>query len=80
MLRDHPRRRVEPFISLQRVDFDVVAQRKPRWEGVAELDDAEGGDDGDETEEIGDGGGDYEGDGPIDGDDDCPEDFAGFGG
>ncbi len=43
------------------------------------MDDAEGGDDGDEAEEVGDGGGDYEGEGPVDGDDDCPVDFAGLG-
>lgn len=49
-------------------------------EGVGELDDADGGDDGDEAGEVGDGGADHEGDGPVDGDEGYPEDFAVLGG
>ena len=65
---------------MEGVEFDVVADGEPGREGVAELDDAEGGDDGDKAEEVGDGGGDDEGEGPVEGDYDGPEDFARFGG
>lgn len=45
-------------------------------EAVAELDDADRGDDGDEAGKVGDGGADDEGDGPVDGDDAHPKELA----
>lgn len=57
-----------------------VAQGQDGGEGVTELDDAKGGNDGDEAEEIGDGGRDDESDGPVNRDDDRPEDFSLSGG
>lgn len=49
---------------------------QPGRERVGELEDADGGDDGGEAGEVGDGGGDDEGDGPVDGDEGHPEKFA----
>ena len=44
------------------------------------MEDAEGGHDGRQTDEVGDAGCDDEGDGPVDGDEADPHDLAGFGG
>lgn len=44
------------------------------------MQDAEGGDDGGEADEIRDAGADDIGNDPVDGDEDDPGDFAGFGG
>ena len=76
MARDAAGGRVEALVGAHGVLLDEVPERERGGEGVAELDDAEGGDDGDEAEEVRDGGGDDEGDGPVDGDDDGPQDFA----
>lgn len=59
------------------VPLREVPERQKRREAVAELDDTEGGDDGDEAEEVWDTGGDDEGNGPVDGYDDAPQDVAG---
>jgi hypothetical protein len=54
---------IVPLVATYRVLLDVVSQSQDRWEAVAELDDAEGGDDADEAEEVGDtSGNDLEGD------------------
>ena len=44
------------------------------------MEDAEGGDDRGQADEVRDAGCDDEGDGPVDGDEADPHDFAGFGG
>ena len=67
---------VEALAGAQGVLSGVVGDVQPGWEGVGELDDADGGDDGAEAGEGGDGGADYEGDGPVDGDESHPEEFA----
>lgn len=68
------------FISAHGAPLDEVAEGKDGREAVAELDDTECSDDGDEAEEIGDGSGNYEGDGPVDGHDGNPHHAAGAGG
>ena len=62
----------------QGVLLDVEGEVQERREGVGELEDAGGGDDGCEAGESGDCGSDNEGDGPVDGDEDHPEEFAIF--
>ena len=74
--RDLSRGRIEALAGAQGVLFHVVGEVQPGGEGVCELDDADGGDDGGEAGEGGDGGADDEGDGPVDGDDGDPEEFA----
>ena len=71
---------IEALVRAHGVLLDEVPQRERGREGVAELDDAEGSDDGDEAEEVGDRGRDDEGHGPVDGHDDRPEDLALLGG
>ena len=73
-----PGGRVETLAAAQGVFLDVEGNVQEGGEGVGELDDADGGDDGDEAGEGGDGGADDEGNGPVDGDDGHPEEFAGF--
>lgn len=74
--RDLPGSGVETLARAQGILFGVVSDVQKGWEGVGELDDADGGDDGREAGEGGDGGADYEGDGPVDGDEGHPEEFA----
>ena len=69
---------VEALAAAQGVFLDAEGEVQEGGEGVGELDDADGGDDGDEAGEGGDSGADDEGDGPVDGDDGHPEEFAGF--
>lgn len=69
---------VEPLAGAQGVLFDVEGKVQPGGEGVCELDDADGGHDGGEAGEVGDGGAEDEGDGPVDGDQCDPEEFAVF--
>ena len=69
---------VEPFAGAQGVLFDVEGNVQPGGEGVCELDDADRGHDGGEAGEVGDGGGDEEGDSPVNGDDGDPEEFTVF--
>lgn len=76
MQRNLPGSGVETLARAQGVLFSVVSDVQTGWEGVGELDDADGGDDGREAGEGGDGGADYEGDGPVDGDDGHPEEFT----
>ena len=71
---------VEALVGAHRVLLDEVAEREDGRERVAELNDTEGRHDGDEPEEIGDGGRDDEGEGPVDRDDDGPEDLTLVGG
>ncbi len=74
--RDLPRDGVEALAAAQGVLLDVEGEVQPGGEGVGEVEDAGGGDDGGEAGEGGDGGADDEGDGPVDGDDGHPEEFA----
>ena len=67
---------VVALTAAQGVLFDVEGEVQERREGVGELEDAGGGDDGREAGESGDCGTDNEGDGPVDGDEDHPEEFA----
>lgn len=71
---------VEPLLGAHGVPLAHVSDRQHGGEAVGELQDAEGGDNGAEADEIGDAGADDEGDDPVDGDEDDPGDFAGFGG
>lgn len=68
--------RVEALAAAKGVFLDVEGKVQERGEGVGELDDADRGDDGGESGEGGDGGADHEGDGPVDGDESHPEEFA----
>ena len=69
---------VETLAATQGISLDVEGNVQEGGEAIGELDDAESGDDGDEAGEVGDGGADDEGNGPVDGDESCPEEFAGF--
>ena len=69
---------VVALTAAQGVLLDVEGEVQEWWEGVGELQDADGGDDGCEAGECGDCGTDDEGDGPVDGDEDHPEEFAIF--
>ena len=67
---------VVALAAAEGVLLDVEGEVQEWGEGVGELQDAGGGDDGREAGEGGDGGTDDEGDGPVDGDEDHPEEFA----
>ena len=67
---------VVALAAAQGVLFDVEGEVQEGREGVGELEDAAGGGDGCEAGESGDCGTDDEGDGPVDGDEDHPEEFA----
>lgn len=67
---------VEAFAAAEGVALDVEGEVEEGGEAVGELDDADGGDDGDEAGEGGDGGADDEGEGPVEGDEGHPEQFA----
>ena len=71
---------VEGFLGQHSVLLDVEAELEEGREGVGEVADAEGADEGGDVADVGDCGGDYVGDGPVDGDDEDPGDFAAFGG
>lgn len=71
---------VVAFAGKEGVFFDLEADVEEWGKGVGELGDAEGANDADESAKCGDQGADYEGEGPVDGDEDYPEDFADFGG
>lgn len=60
--------------------LDLEADLEERREGVGEVADAEGADERLEVAEVGDGGGDDEGERPVHGHDSAPEDLASFGG
>ena len=72
--------RVKALVGAHGVLLAHVCDGEDGREGVCEVEDAEGGDDGGEADEVGDAGADYEGDGPVDGDEGDPEHFSGFGG
>jgi len=67
------------FTGLQGVLLDEVAEGDHWWEAVCELDEAHGGRQASETEEVGDCGGEDECDGPVDGDNAGPKDLAAAG-
>ena len=73
---DLSRNGVVALAAAQGVLLDVEGEVEKGGEGVCELEDADGGDDGREARESGDGGADDEGDGPVDGDDGHPEEFS----
>lgn len=73
---DLPGGGIETFVAAQGVLFYIEGDVQPGRERVGELDDAGGGNDRDEAGESGDGGGDDKRDGPVDGDESHPEDFA----
>jgi len=81
LARDLARQRVEPLADRvpHDVQADVVGERHHGREAVGEFQDRGGRDDGDEAEVVWDAGRDDVADDPPDGDDDDPEDFAGFG-
>lgn len=68
--------RVEALAAAEGVLLDVEGEVQEGGEAVGELDDAEGGDEGDEAREVGDGGADDESDGPVYGDQGHPEELA----
>lgn len=70
--------RVESFSVLHGSPLDPVIGRKHGREGVGELQDTESGNDGSETGEVGDTGGQDEGDGPVDWDESHPQELAGL--
>ena len=69
---------IEPLAGAQGVLLDVEGNVQEGGEGVCELDDADRGHDGGEAGEVGDGSPEDEGDGPVDGDEGDPEEFAVF--
>jgi len=71
---------IEGFFGEHGVLLDVEAEFQQGREGVGEVADAEGADEGGDVADVGDCRGDYVGDGPVDGDDEDPGDFAAFGG
>lgn len=73
---DLPGDGVKTLAAAQGVLLDVEGEVEEGGEGVGELEDADGGDDGGETGKVGDGGADDESDGPVDWDQGDPEDFA----
>ena len=75
---DLARNGVVALAAAEGVFLDVEGEVQEGREGVGELQDAGGGDDGREAGESGDGGADDEGDGPVDGDEGDPEEFAVF--
>jgi hypothetical protein len=60
--------RIEGFFREHGVFLDVVADEEDGREGVGELQDAEGADEGGEVGDLRDGGGDDPGEDPVDGD------------
>jgi len=70
------RGRIEPLPVLDGVALDEIPDRQERREGVGELHDGESRHDGDQPEEVRDGGGDDERRGPVDRHEDGPEVFA----
>lgn len=69
---------VESFSVLHGSPLDPVIGRKHGREGVGELQDTESGNHGRETGEVGDSGGQDEGDGPVNWDESHPEELAGL--
>lgn len=80
MSRDNTRSRIKALAITKSILLNEVPDSQKGREGVAELDNAECCHDAHEAKEIWDGGGDYEGEGPIDWDDDCPSDLPFLGG
>ena len=80
MPRHDPSSRIKALTGLHRMPLDEIAQSQHRRERVAELHDTECRNDGNQAEEIRDGGRNDESDGPVNGNDDGPEDFAFLGG
>lgn len=58
--------------------LDHEADAQEGGEGVGEVADADGADEGAKVAEEGDGGGDDESEGPVDGDEDDPDELAGL--
>ncbi len=73
---DLARRGIEALTLLHGVLLDVVAESEHGRETVRELHEAHSGGQAGEPEEVGDGGGEDECDGPVDGDDGGPEDLT----
>ena len=67
---------VKAFTLFERAHLDVVSKVKQRREGVRKLQDANGSDEAGQIGELRDGGGDDEGDGPVDWNNDDPQEFA----
>ena len=73
---DLPGDGVEALAAAQGVFLDVEGKVQEGGKGVSKLKDANSGDDGGKAGEVGNGGADDEGDGPVDWDQGNPEDFA----
>ncbi len=71
---------VEGFAGEHGALLDLEADFQERREGVGEVADAEGADEGGDVAEFGDGAGDDEGEGPVDGDHGDPDEFSADGG
>jgi hypothetical protein len=76
----------EPLVSLVELLFgqdcaflDLEADFEERWEGVGEVADAEGADQGANVTEFGDGTSHDEGEGPVDGNHADPDELSSFG-
>lgn len=69
-------RGIPALTLLDSVALDHGAEGEKRREGVGELQNAEGGDEGAEVAEVGDGGGDDEGERPVDRDHADPDELA----
>lgn len=65
--------RVKRRLALHGLLLDDIAEAEQGREGVCELDEEHGGGQADESEEVGDGGGDDVGDAPVDGHHDRPD-------
>jgi hypothetical protein len=79
MINDLARSGIEAFALLHGVLLDEVAEGNHGRETVGELHEAHGGCQAREPEEIGDGGGQDECNGPVDGDDACPKNLTAAG-
>ena len=80
MLSNYTSSWVETLAVTERIDFDVISDGEPGRERVTELNNAEGGANGDEAEEIWNGGRDNESNTPVNGYNNGPEDLSRFGG
>ena len=71
---------IEAFTGAERVLLDEEANTECTGEGVGKLHEADGSGQAGKSEEVGDGAGEDKGDGPVEGNDDCPQQLAGLGG
>lgn len=64
---------VKAFVWQHSAFLDIETDLQEGWEGVSEVADAEGANEGGDVAELGDGAGHDEGEGPVDGDHGDPD-------